>query len=93
MAETKWTEQQRRAIESRNNGILVNAAAGSGKTAVLSRRVAALIEEGKSIERLLIVTFTRAAAAEMRQRIESVLSERYEQTGDRRLLDAGGSDP
>lgn len=87
MAETKWTEQQRRAIESRNNGILVNAAAGSGKTAVLSRRVAALIEEGKSIERLLIVTFTRAAAAEMRQRIESVLSERYEQTGDRRLLE------
>lgn len=87
MAETKWTEQQRRAIESRNNGLLVNAAAGSGKTAVLSRRVAALIEEGKSIERLLIVTFTRAAAAEMRQRIESALSERYEQTGDRRLLE------
>lgn len=85
MAETKWTEQQRSAIEDRRAGILVNAAAGSGKTAVLSRRVAALIEEGGQIDRLLVVTFTRAAAAEMRQRIEKALSESYERTGSERI--------
>ena len=65
-----WTQEQRLAIEARGNNILLSAAAGSGKTTVLVARVLALITGGETeIDRLLIVTFTRAAAAEMRARI------------------------
>ena len=66
---TQWTEQQRQAIEARNSTLLISAAAGSGKTAVLVERIVALLREGASLDRMLIVTFTRAAAAEMRQRL------------------------
>ena len=60
-----WTKEQREAIETRGKNILVSAAAGSGKTAVLVERIKRLIlEEGCSIDRMLIVTFTNAAAAE-----------------------------
>ena len=61
---TKWTEQQRAAIEARNPTLLISAAAGSGKTAVLIERIMDLLREGLSLDRMLIVTFTRAAAAE-----------------------------
>ncbi len=64
-----WTEGQRAAIEARNGSVLVSAAAGSGKTAVLVERVLSLLREGGRIDRMLIVTFTRAAAGEMRERI------------------------
>lgn len=67
-----WTEDQQKVIELRNRNILVSAAAGSGKTAVLVERIITMITEGKKpldIDRLLIVTFTNAAAAEMRERI------------------------
>ena len=64
-----WTEGQRAAIEARNSSVLVSAAAGSGKTAVLVERVLSLLLEGGRIDRMLIVTFTRAAAGEMRERI------------------------
>ncbi|MCQ2449827.1 MAG: UvrD-helicase domain-containing protein, partial [Clostridia bacterium] len=73
----KWTEEQREAIDAKGN-IIVSAAAGSGKTAVLSERVIKLIcdvEHPVSADRLLIVTFTNAAAAEMRARIEKRLDE------------------
>lgn len=71
----KWTKPQERAIYERNRGILVSAAAGSGKTSVLTERVVSIIKEGGDISRMLIVTFTNAAAAEMRSRIKLRLSE------------------
>ena len=70
---TKWTREQQRAIEARNHTILVSAAAGSGKTAVLVERIVTLLKEGNRLNRMLIVTFTRAAAAEMRQRLNERL--------------------
>ncbi len=68
----KWTDEQRRAIETKRDdgSILVNAAAGSGKTAVLVERVInRLLNEHGSIDRMLVVTFTEAAASEMRDKI------------------------
>ncbi|MCD7725712.1 MAG: UvrD-helicase domain-containing protein, partial [Clostridiales bacterium] len=64
-----WTTEQQKVIDLRERNILVSAAAGSGKTAVLVERIIKRITEGKhpvDIDRLLIVTFTNAAAAEMR---------------------------
>lgn len=74
----KWTPQQQAAITSRGSDLLVAAAAGSGKTAVLVERICALVREGIPIDRMLIVTFTNAAAAEMRTRIASALEEEAE---------------
>jgi len=74
----KWTAQQNNAITARNRNILVSAAAGSGKTAVLVERVKQLITDKNnpvSIENLLIVTFTNAAAAEMKYRISKSLND------------------
>ena len=71
----QWTQGQQAAIEARNDSVLVSAAAGSGKTAVLVERVLSLLREGKRIDRMLIVTFTRAAAGEMRERIGRRLDE------------------
>lgn len=71
----QFTEDQKKVIETRNKNILVSAAAGSGKTAVLVQRILSRIT-GKDlidIDRLLIVTFTSAAAAEMRERIHAAL--------------------
>lgn len=74
----QWTPQQNNAITARNRNILVSAAAGSGKTAVLVERVKQMIcnkDNPVDIDKLLIVTFTNAAAAEMRYRISKSLSE------------------
>ncbi len=71
-----WTAQQQNAIDARNSNILVSAAAGSGKTAVLVERVIKLIMDetlDAGIDRLLVVTFTNAAAAEMKNRISAAL--------------------
>ena len=68
MAETKWTKDQQLVIDLRDRNILVAAAAGSGKTAVLVERIIEEITEEKKpkdIDKLLVVTFTKAAAAEM----------------------------
>ena len=73
-----WTPDQKKAIETDtgSGNLLVSAAAGSGKTAVLVERVLRKILNGKStVDRLLIVTFTEAAASEMRQKIVKRLSE------------------
>jgi len=71
-----WTEDQTKAIEARGCNLLVSAAAGSGKTAVLVERIIGLlIRDGVDIDRLLVVTFTQAAAAEMRSRISRTLIE------------------
>ena len=65
----KWTEDQAAAIDSRGENLLLSAAAGSGKTAVLVERVAKLLLEGADVERMLIVTFTRASAADMKEHL------------------------
>ena len=72
MADIKWTDQQLEAITHRNSSVIVSAAAGSGKTAVLVERVIRLIDFC-DIDRLIIVTFTNAAAAQMREKIASAL--------------------
>ena len=71
-----FTPEQQKVIELHNSNILVSAAAGSGKTAVLVERIIRMICEGEhpaDIDRLLIVTFTNAAAAEMRERIGAAI--------------------
>ena len=78
MAVTFTTEQQR-AIDLHGCNILVSAAAGSGKTAVLVERIVKMVCDERNpvdIDRLLIVTFTNAAAAEMRERIAAGISKR-----------------
>lgn len=71
----KWTERQYEAISARDTTLLVSAAAGSGKTAVLVERVKRLlIEDGIDIDRMLVVTFTNAAASEMKEKISRMLS-------------------
>ena len=72
----KWTDQQRDAITDRGHSLIVCAAAGSGKTAVLVERIVQLVREGCPIENMLVVTFTNAAAGEMRQRIGEALEEK-----------------
>ena len=72
---TKWTDRQLQAITARNREILVSAAAGSGKTAVLIQRVMSLLEAGLRLDRMLVVTFTHAAADEMKERLTGLLSE------------------
>ena len=75
----KWTIEQRAAIELRNANLLIAAAAGSGKTAVLVERITRLVlEKSTNIHEMLIVTFTNAAASEMRGRIETALSKAIE---------------
>ena len=76
----KFTEAQRQAIE-RDGNLIVSAAAGAGKTSVLSERVFRLVREGTTIDRMLILTFTRAAAGEMKARIS------------KRLLTAAAEEP
>ena len=68
---TKWTEEQKLAIEKENTNIIVSASAGSGKTAVLSERVIRKLKNNVKIDELLILTFTKAAAKEMKERIKS----------------------
>ena len=73
-----WTEEQQKVISLRNRNILVSAAAGSGKTAVLVQRILSKIldkEHPVDIDRLLIMTFTRAAAGEMKERISAALEQ------------------
>lgn len=78
-ASVKWTRQQNQVIESRGKNLLVSAAAGSGKTAVLVERIIRLVTEGENpldIDRLLVMTFTKSAAAEMRERIGMAIEQR-----------------
>ncbi len=77
-----WTEEQRQVIELRNRNLLVSAAAGSGKTAVLVERIVQKVLDQNhpvDIDRMLIVTFTKAAAAEMRERVSQAIEARMEQ--------------
>lgn len=77
----KWTKEQQEAIEIRNKNILVSAAAGSGKTAVLVERIKQLIlGDQTALDRMLIVTFSNAAASEMREKIVNAISSELEET-------------
>lgn len=81
----KWTEKQAQVIESRNRNLLVSAAAGSGKTAVLVERIIRMISEGEKpadIDKLLIMTFTNAAASEMRERIGAAIDKKLQENPD-----------
>ena len=72
----QWTKEQQEVIRLRDRNILVSAAAGSGKTAVLVERILSKItdkEHPVDIDRLLIMTFTRAAAGEMKERISAAI--------------------
>ena len=76
----QWTEAQAHTIESRGKNILVSAAAGSGKTAVLIERIKQLILRDKiDVDRFLITTFTNAASQEMRERLEQAIRKELEQ--------------
>lgn len=90
MTERKWTEAQNNAIQARGGSVLVSAAAGSGKTAVLVERAVQLICDPHTpidADRLLVVTFSRAAAAEMKQRMgERIAAMIHQQPNDLHLL-------
>lgn len=89
MAETKWTNEQWDAISARDCNLLVAAAAGAGKTAVLVERIIQKItaeENPVDIDRLLVVTFTNAAAAEMRERIAEAVAAVLEKNPENRNI-------
>lgn len=89
MGDTKWTEDQLKAITTRGCNLLVAAAAGSGKTAVLVERIIRIITNEDNpidIDRLLVVTFTSAAAAEMRERIADAISKALEINPNSKVL-------
>ena len=89
MGETKWTKEQSEAIYTRRCNLLVAAAAGSGKTAVLVERIIQIItneENPVDIDKLLVVTFTSAAAAEMRERIANAISKKLDDRPDSKSL-------
>ena len=76
-----WTKEQQKAINTRNCNLLISAAAGSGKTAVLVERIISMIIDEKNpidVDKLLVVTFTNAAASEMKQRIGDAIAKQLE---------------
>ena len=87
--EVKWTSEQQKVIDYRDRDILVSAAAGSGKTAVLVERIVNRISVDKppvDIDRMLVVTFTKAAAAEMRERVSAAIEAKKEADPDNENL-------
>ena len=89
----KWTEEQEQVIALRDRNLLVSAAAGSGKTAVLVERILSRVTDPVNpidIDRLLVVTFTKAAAGEMRERIGKALEERLAKEPDNEHLQRQG---
>lgn len=85
-----WTDEQLKAIQA-TGAAIVSAAAGSGKTAVLTERIARLIADGTDIDKFLVVTFTRSAAAEMKKRIAAKLTELAENHQDPQRLMAAAA--
>ena len=82
-----WTKAQEKAIENKGKNILVSAAAGSGKTAVLTERILKMLVSGATqADRLVVVTFTKAAAAEMRERIRRGLEALYREDPSKKAL-------
>ena len=86
-----WTEEQKQVIESRGSNLLVSAAAGSGKTAVLVERIIRMVTDEKhplDIDKLLVMTFANAAAAEMRERIGAAIEQKLEEAPEDEHLQA-----
>ena len=79
------TKAQREAIDTKEKNVLISAAAGSGKTSVLTERIVSLINGGDDIRRMLVVTFTKKAAKEMKKRIRAGLMEAASDGNDPRL--------
>ena len=73
------TEEQQKIVDDRGGELLVSAAAGSGKTRVLVERLMGYVEQGADIDRFLVITFTNAAAAELRDRIAAAIHARLAQ--------------
>ena len=89
MADTRWTDEQLSAIETRDKTLLVSAAAGSGKTATLTERIIrSLLDEGApmNIDSMLVVTFTNAAASELRAKISRALTAAVEKNPENKHL-------
>ena len=84
----RWTDEQWQAIEKSGSNILVSAGAGSGKTAVLSERVIHKIENGIHVNELLILTFTKAAASEMKDRIRKKIAKNENMKEELNLLNS-----
>ena len=83
----KWNEQQRRAVETRERNILVSASAGRGNTTVLVGRLMDLVIKDKiSVDQILAMTFTEAAANEMKKRLSASLQQEIAQTQDEKIL-------
>ena len=83
-----WTKEQTDAINLDGNNIIVSAGAGSGKTAVLTARVIRKLESGVGIDKLLILTFTNLAAAEMKLRIRNEIKKNIELSDDLKKIDS-----
>ena len=82
MAQTRWTDEQLSAINTRDKTLLVSAAAGSGKTATLTERIIRSLtdpENPMNIDSILVVTFTKAAAGELRAKISRALTKAVEE--------------
>ncbi len=89
MADVKYTPSQKKAIDTRNKALLLSAAAGSGKTAVLVQRILEIVSDESTdtnIDNLLVVTFTNAAASQMRERIHKELSKRIKENPQNKKL-------
>ncbi|MEF9991736.1 MAG: helicase-exonuclease AddAB subunit AddA [Romboutsia sp.] len=89
MSSPKWTDEQQAVIESRDCNLLVAAAAGSGKTAVLVERIIQMITDNENpidIDKLLVVTFTNAAASEMRERIGDAIGKELDKNPESKHL-------
>ncbi|HOZ55122.1 MAG TPA: UvrD-helicase domain-containing protein [Clostridia bacterium] len=87
MADVRWTDEQSQAIETKGSNILVAAAAGSGKTAVLVERIISkVINDKVDIDRILVVTFTNAAASEMRERMLEAIYQKIEENPEDKNL-------
>ena len=84
---TEWTDNQKKAINAPVGNLLVSAAAGSGKTAVMVERIINRIvgEDRVDVDRMLIVTYTNAAASEIKERIMSAVIKKMEETEDKNL--------
>ena len=87
-SDVTWTDEQWEAIYEDNKNIIVSAGAGSGKTAVLTERVIRKLKDGVDVNRLLILTFTKAAAGEMADRVRKKIKKIPELKEQLNLLDS-----
>ncbi|MDD3341150.1 MAG: UvrD-helicase domain-containing protein [Bacilli bacterium] len=78
MGKTRWTEEQEKAIYTSGTNLLISAGAGSGKTAVLTERILEKLKQGLSLKNLIVLTFTNAAAFEMKERVRKKIKEELE---------------